>query len=118
MGERRDVADRDVPCPRCGGDTRPGFTRLGRVCRNCSRHVFTVPPHGGRPSGRSTDTWAVILPPFAFGVLVAVTAAVLGDGLSSFDPVVLFAAWGTFAVWGLAPPGPDGRRWLDRLRIR
>jgi hypothetical protein len=57
----------------------------------------------------------VIVPLFVFGVLVAMTWITIGDGLSSFDPVVVVAAWGTFLVWGLAPSGSgdDGHRLLD-----
>jgi hypothetical protein len=61
----------------------------------------------------------VIAPLFAFGVLVAVTWALVADGLSSFDPVAVVAAWGTFVVWALSPSGPAGRsrRWLAGIRI-
>jgi hypothetical protein len=52
-------------------------------------------------------------------VLLAVTWALVDDGLSSFDPVVVVATWGTFVVWGLAPSGPAGhaRRWLEGIRV-
>lgn len=58
----------------------------------------------------------MIAPLLAFGLLVAVSGAVVADGLSSFDPVVLAAGWGTFVIWGLAPRG-DGGGWLDGIRI-
>jgi hypothetical protein len=61
----------------------------------------------------------VIVPILVAGVLLVVTWAFVADGLSSFDPVVVVAAWGTFVIWGLAPSGPAGcsRRWLDGIRI-
>jgi hypothetical protein len=61
----------------------------------------------------------VIAPVFAVGVLIAMTWALLADGLSSFDPVVVVAAWGTFAVWALSPSGPAGRprHLLDEIGI-
>jgi hypothetical protein len=91
------------------------------VCEDCSRRVFTLPASVGRflhrdaGTDRSVPRSGVIVPLFVFGVLVAMTWIVIGDGLSSFDPVVVVAAWGTFLVWGLAPSGSgdDGHRLLD-----
>lgn len=111
------TSDRSVVCPRCGARTRQGITPLGRVCVECSRRVFAVPSRQpGTP--RSEDPWSVIAPIFAVGVLIAVTWALAADGLSSFDPVVVVAAWGTFVVWALSPYGPSGHswRWLDGIR--
>ena len=76
--------------------------------------MFAVP---SRERGRRrTDPWSVIGPLFAFGLLIAASGAVVADGLSSFDPVVLAAGWGTLVIWGLAPRG-DGHGWLDGIRI-
>lgn len=108
------TADQEVACPRCGAGTRRGITPLGRVCEDCSRRVFTLPSgvfgSPARDPGpyRAVSLLGVIGPLFVFGVLVAVTWTVVGDGLSTFDPVVVTAAWGTFLVWILAPSERDG----------
>ncbi|MFB6227541.1 MAG: hypothetical protein ABEH88_02990 [Halobacteriales archaeon] len=76
---------------------------------------ITLPPSvaGILPRDAGTDRLllrsSVIVPLFVFGVLVAVTWMIVGDGLSTFDPVVVVAAWGTFVVWGLAPSGNTSR---------
>lgn len=118
-----ETSGREVSCPRCGARTRRGITRLGRVCEDCSRRVFTIPlaatnlPFGNAETDRLASTSDVIVPLVVFAVLVAVTWTVAGDGLSTFDPIVLVAGWGTFVVWGLAPSGSgsENYRFLDRL---
>lgn len=95
-------SDRHVVCPRCEARTRQGVTPVGRVCEACSRRVFAVPFRRLETPGQG-GSWERVGLALVFGSLLAVTWTLLGDGLSSFDPVVVVAMWVTFATWGLAP---------------